>query len=199
MIFGEDIYLEIINYLTLKDILQLSSIKEYKTNINKKKIHSKISANILTYFLDCYFGNDIPTRENYNCIINKAKTHGLNKVPIIKSYDEILSFLRSIRIIPVTLNLNRPVHVLHNMKTICNNILEIYNIHTYSFKIRKNSFGYRIFSENTCKNIFISLDIWDPKPILLYNQCICPVYGCKKTGLIKNQISSSLLLKALIN
>lgn len=197
MIFGEDIYLEIINYLTLKDILQLSSIKEYKTNINRKKIHSKISANILIYFLDCYFGNDIPTRKNYNCIIKKAKTHGLNKIPIIKSYEAIFNFLTSITIIPVTLN--ERVSILNNMKTICNNILDIYNIHTYSFKIIKNRYDYHIFSKNTCKNIFISLDIWDQQPVLLYNQCICPVYGCRNTGLVKNQILSSRLLKALIN
>lgn len=172
---------EVQNYLNLIDNLRWSTIsKEYLKFINREKIKSRISAIVITHYMEYSFCYDTclikPHKFNHNLIkpINESidKSTLGNDISLLMS-DGMTSYYWSLRIIG-------------------DELLKMYSIHTHSFWFRYQR------SYKTTK-LILSLDLWDTEPRIIQNQHICAVYRCRKLGRLRKKILESLTVKALVN
>ena len=84
-----------------------------------------------------------------------------------------------------------PKNDFWTLRFISDDILNKYNIHTYSYWVNSTKY-YKV------NKIIISQDIWDTSPRIIQNQRVCAVYRFRKLGIMKKKITTSLNVKALI-
>ena len=172
---------EVQNYLNLIDNLRWSTTSSnFQQLINRKKIKSRISAIVITHYMEYSFCQDTclirPHKFNHNLVkpINEPPNKSTLK-------DDISTFMS-----------DDQRTCSWSLKVIGDELLKMYNIHTHSFWFRYQR-SYR-----TAK-LILSLDLWDTEPRIIENQRVCAVYRCRKLGRLRKKILESLTVKALVN
>lgn len=168
---------EVEYYLSLIDRLNWSMVsKNYSSIINRKKIHSYISAIILTHYLEWSFSNDCSEAPKFNNLMVGPENNPPNKIYLAR---DVKCFME-------------PEPSYWALRVLGDEMLKLYNIHTHPFWFRYQK-CYRV------NKFILSQDLWDPEPRIVINQNICAVYRCRKIGTLRKKIVNSLTLRALVN